>query len=140
MPIDDFPWIKERSECSLSKIFAMLRQQVSRDITIRESMRQPLFPEEANSRFSHTFTMTEDSDSFTVLLDGTDRLHERVVFVRGERSIKVMDTNGTTMFEATPSLNIEGKCVVKVKDKEYPLWYVRKMALEHLFFDIVPTN
>jgi hypothetical protein len=40
---------------------------------------------------------------------------------------------GNLTFEATVTLNDEGRCVAKVDDQERELWQLRKMALEKLF-------
>src|SRR3989442_1756760 len=124
-PIDDFPWVKERAECSLTKVFEMLRQQVAQDVKIRQEMRQPIFEGAPNPMFGYGFSITESGDTFAVLLDAHNT-HERVTFVRGAHSIQVKNTNGEPLFEAAPSLNAEGKCIVKIGKQEYPLWYARK--------------
>lgn len=126
---DDFPWVKERSECSLTTVFEMLRQQVAQDVKVRQG--PSAISGQPNSGLSHGFSITETSESFTVSLDA-NTLHERVSFVRRAHNIQIINTNGGLILEATPNLNAEGKCVVKVRDQEYPLWYFRKMALEHL--------
>ena len=75
-----------------------------------------------------------EGDRFVVLLQGHRGLVDSVTFQHANKKISVFDKHDKTMFEATPSLNDEGECVLKVNDKERHLWQVRKMALENLLF------
>ncbi len=133
---DDFPWVQKRSECSLGKVFELLRQQVAQDVQVRQNVRQSVSDIGGRPNYNHSFTITEARDSFTVMLEG-NQLHERVSFLLEPHSIKVSGTNGELMFEAYPSLNADGQCIVKVDRREYPLWYMRMLALEKLFFGII---
>jgi hypothetical protein len=132
-PLDDFAWVKERSECTVARVFEILRQQVMEDVKVRQGLCAPvasIWPE----RFSHAFRFLDSSNSFTVLLEG-EQLNERVSFMRESRTIKATSTNGDVIIEGTPSLNVEGKCVLKIGAEEQPIWYFRKRALESLFFE-----
>jgi len=134
VPLDNFNWIQERVKCSASKLFELLRQQVSQDVKCRNKLIPPLFEGEQPPRHTHGFSMTETGDSFTVSLD-SNQVHKKVTFVRGDRTIEIKGTDGTGMFQAVPSLNAIGECVMVINKQEYPIWYLRKMALESLFFD-----
>jgi hypothetical protein len=35
---------------------------------------------------------------------------------------------------ATPTLNSKGECRLKINGEEYESWYLRKIALEEIFF------
>jgi hypothetical protein len=133
---EDFKWVQERSECSLFTVFQLLRQQVTQDVTARQEMCKPIADREGRPVYAHSFDINEAGNSFTVTLVG-HQLNERICFLLESDSIKVTNTEGTVILEATPSLNVEGKCIAKIGKLEYPLWYVRMMALERLFFGIV---
>jgi len=133
-PIKDFAWVKERCECSVKQLFSILRQQVQADVKARQEMRASLVDFGAGTGYSHSFRFIDGSDNFAVLLEG-QHLNERVSFALESTKIKATDTDGTLIVEGTPSLNIEGHCVLKNQSKEYPLWYFRKTALERLFFE-----
>src|SRR5882672_4882401 len=129
---DDFPWVKERAECSLSKVFETLRQQVKGDMDARQAMRSPMFPGNQTPQWSYGFSFHETSDSFMVTLRGINELEECVVFARSERSILIKNTERKVVLEATPSLDANCNCVLLIDKEERPFWYVRKLALEHL--------
>lgn len=135
MPIEDFEWIKERSECSLPAVFELLRQQVRRDVDTRQKMRRPQELITGGAGYVYSFKFLEGgSDNFTVILEGA-HLNERVSFLREPHSIKATDADGEKIVEGTPRLNPDGKCVLKIGAKEHPIWYFRKWALEKLFFE-----
>jgi hypothetical protein len=58
------------------------------------------------------------------------------MFRRGLKTIEVSG-DGIKAFEATPTVNDEGKCRLKVNGIEREFWQVRRMALEKLFFETV---
>jgi hypothetical protein len=131
---EDFPWIKERAACSAAKLFELLRQQVRQDAEIRQAMSPPMSPGNPESGYSHGFDFTQTGESFTVALNSF-QTKERVTFLLRDNVIEVEDSNGMAFLAAVPSLNVQGNCIVLIDKQEYPLWYLRKMALEHLFFE-----
>ena len=132
-PIEDFAWVAERSECTLARVFEVLRQQVMEDVKIRQGKRAPIATVWAE-RFSHGFRFVDGNNSFTVLLEG-EGLDERVSFLKESQTIKATRNNGEIIIEGAPTLNVEGKCVLKIGSEDQPIWYFRKCALESLFFD-----
>jgi len=132
-PSDDFEWVHERYECSLNKVFNLLRKQVRDDVEARQKM----VPQEdfrLGPGASHVFAFVDGGNSFTVTLEGRG-LNERVSFLREPHTIKATNTNGELIIEGSPTLNPEGACVLKIGSKEHPIWYFRKLALEELFFE-----
>jgi hypothetical protein len=130
----DFEWVKERAECSVVRVFELLRQQVQEDIKIRQEMRPSQINFGAGTGYGYGFRFLDGRDNFVVLLEGS-RLNERVSFLREPTTIKATDTSGELILEGAPSLNPEGECVMRIKEKEFPIWYFRKAALEKLFFE-----
>jgi hypothetical protein len=139
-PIENFDWVRERSTCTLRSVFESLRQQVKQDVEIRQSLRPtvPVFGAEGMRGFNHCFRFSENPTSFTVTLEG-EVGHALVSFLLEPHSIKATDTNGTLVIEGTPSLNAEGKCVMRIASEDYPVWYFRMKALETLFFNTGAT-
>src|SRR5277367_2083864 len=104
-----FDWVTERFLCSLPNVFKALRVQVEEDVKIRNALRPNNSPYE--------FSVTEDGDDFTVLLDAQD-VQRSVTFSRTEHAILVRDGHRTTMFEVTLAFSDEGACKLKVNQKE----------------------
>jgi hypothetical protein len=132
-PTEDFTWVHERYECSLSKVFNLLRKQVRGDVEAREKM-VPREDFRLGPGASHHFAFVDGATNFEVTLEGRG-LSERVSFLREPRTIKATNTNGELIIEGSPTLNPEGICVLKIASKEFPVWYFRKLALEELFFE-----
>jgi len=132
-PIEDFMWVRERYECSLSKVFDILRKQVRDDVEARQKM---VSPEDfrLGPGASHSFAFLDGGNNFTVKLKG-HTVSERVSFLREPHTIKATNTNGELIIEGSPTLNPAGQCVLKIGSKEFPIWYFRKLALEELFFE-----
>jgi hypothetical protein len=124
-----FDWIKQRSECSLPKVFATLRSQIEQDINTRNSMRPKTAPYE--------FSLAEDINQITVHLqaDGPEGgLQKSVIFGLGDHAISVKDDQGNRLFEVTLTFDDAGKCRLNVNGTERDFWQVRRMALEDLMF------
>jgi hypothetical protein len=118
-----FDWVSARAQCSLPNVFRALRLQVEEDVKTRNSLRPNNSPYE--------FSVAENADDFTVLLEGKD-VRRAVVFSLAEHAILVRDDN--KMFEVTLTFNDEGECKLNVNEKQRDLWQVRRMALEQLLF------
>ncbi len=124
-----FDWIKQRSACSLPKVFAALRSQIEQDVSTRNSLRPKTAPYE--------FSMTENLNELTVHLqaDGPQsELHKSVIFDLRDHAISVRDDSGNRMFEVTLAFDDTGKCRLNVNGEERDFWQVRRMALEDLMF------
>ena len=60
-----------------------------------------------------------------------------VDFIREQDRITVnyvTNSNAEKIFDASITLNNEGRCKLKVNEIELELWQVRRLALEKLFF------
>jgi hypothetical protein len=119
----DFDWVSALSECSIGTIFEKLKLQIKNDVETRDRLLKDT---------PYCFKFESNHRDFSAILDGKG-IHRSINFSLGERSISVSD-GGNLMFEATVTLNDEGRCVARVNDQERELWQVRKMALEKLFF------
>ena len=120
-----FDWVNERFQCSLPNVFKTLRLQVEEDVKTRNGLRPSNSPYE--------FSVTEDSDAFTVLMQAKD-VQRSVIFSLAGHAILVRDGDGGKIFEVTLTFNDKGECKLNVNEKERELWQVRRMALEDLMF------
>jgi hypothetical protein len=122
-------WIKQRSDCSLPKVFATLRPQIEQDVKTRNSLRPKTAPYE--------FSMTENLNEITVRLqaDGPQgELQKSVIFDLQDHAISVRDDAGNRLFEVTLTFDDTGKCRLNVNGEERDFWQVRRLALEDLMF------
>jgi len=119
-----FNWVNARFACSLPNVFKELMLQVEADVKTRNGLRPNNSP--------YAFSMTEDGDSFTVLLEA-EGVHKSVIFSLADHAILVRD-QGKDLFEVTLSFNEAGECKLNVQEQERDLWQVRRMALEDLLF------
>lgn len=129
---ENLNWVKERFRCSLGEVFEKLKAEVKEDVAAREELR-PRTP----AREHYAFKFTSTDRTFTALLEG-NKLHKSVEFSLEDKAISVR-TGGHPILSATVTLNDEGRCVVRINNKEYERWQIRKMALEALFFSDEPT-
>ena len=125
--MSDFNWVKGRAACSLGMVFEKLKIDVESDIKTRNALN------ERTQGPPQVFTMVSNDASFKVLTAAGTR-QSGVKFTLGDKAITVADSHGTTVFEATITLNDEGECRLKVNGVERETWQVRRTALEHLFF------
>ena len=121
----DFDWVTEYARCSIGALFEKLKLQLQEDVDKRQELR--------GSGPSYKFVLLHNSEKATVLIEGNN-VHESVVFRLSGRAIEVVDDEGNVRFTATPTLNDEGECRLKINGEEKELWHLRKMALEELFF------
>jgi hypothetical protein len=124
----EFDWVTARSDCSLGAIFEKLRVQVGEDVKKRQALR-------GQGAQYYGFTLLEEPKSVGVMLEHMhDDLHRIVRFRLAKNAIEVVDENGKVKFVATPTLNDEGECRLKIEGIDRDLWHLRKLALEELFF------
>ena len=124
---DNFDWVAAREECSLNKVFATLKAQIQQDV---ESRNKSLY---GNHEFK--FDLSDNGNSFAVHIT-SDRptSGKAVTFKLTDKAIQVIDTDGKIKFETTLTINVDRECRLKVGNEEHESWYVRKLALEDLFF------
>jgi hypothetical protein len=120
-----FDWIKQRSECSLPKVFAILRSQIEQDVNERNSLRPKTAPYE--------FSVSDDINEITVRLQA-DQLQKSVAFTLADHAIVVRGDQGNRMFEVTLAFDDGGNCRLHVDGQDRDFWQVRRMALEDLMF------
>jgi hypothetical protein len=124
----DFNWVSERAACSLAIIFGTLKLQVREDVKTRTDLR----PDQPHYGFKFA---DHAPDAFIVGLDA-EPAHYSILFKLESKKIEISG-DGIKTFEATPTVNDEGKCLLKVNGVEREFWQVRRMALEKLFFETV---
>jgi hypothetical protein len=129
MTIDNtnFDWVAAREECSLLKAFATLKAQVKNDVEARNKT--------IYGQFEFRFDITDNGDGFTVHTASERQIGiKTVTFERSGQSLVVIGNDGKEKFTAVLSVSADRKCRFKIGEEEYDFWYVRKMALEDLFF------
>jgi hypothetical protein len=127
----DFEWVNARAACSPQKVFEQLHMQVARDVELRNAMRSQ------NDRYK--FRVDSEMGMFAVSVEPfpfTHVPHQIIRFHLDGQTIVARYGDDADIFIATLTLNDEGECRLRIKDKNYDLWQVRHMALERLFFGI----
>ena len=74
------------------------------------------------------------------MLNGKGVPSSSVMLKLRETSISVHDDHNQPIMEATLTLSDDGHCRLKVNNQEKEFWQFRRMALEALFFDSVPSE
>jgi hypothetical protein len=120
----DFDWVTAFFSCSPNAVFERLRQEVKKDVEIRNAMRSP--------HALYTFVFQTNGESFTVFIE-RNLDHRSVTFNLTKKGIKVVDNKDTQILDAALMLNEEGECRPKINGKEYEFWQLRQMALGDLF-------
>lgn len=121
----DFDWVTALSECSTAKVFQELIMQAKADVELRKA----LLPRDRH----YSFDVAMNGGDLRVFVIG-NRLNGLVNFSFKNGEIVISNEDDGVMFTATPTLNDEGACRLRVNGKQCELWQVRKMALEQLFF------
>jgi hypothetical protein len=123
---DNFDWVSARNNCSAAVIFEKLRNLIADDVGTRNTQLQrgaPVF------RFELI-----NATRYTVVFENhMMHTHDSVSFVLKDGQISAVGTE-RDIFTATVTLCDDGECRLKIGDKPYDLWQVRRMALEELFF------
>jgi hypothetical protein len=123
----EIKWVKRRSECSASVMFAKLKLEIEQDVNERQALRPPLCP--------YGFTLVTKSPMFSVLRQ-SNRPVKSITFCIENEEVIVKNSDGDMVLKASLTLNDEGECKFKIDGKERESWQFRKMALEDLFFGI----
>jgi hypothetical protein len=113
--------------------FNRLYLEVNEDVEIRNS----LLPPGAGHRFNPP-TASSDGNRFTVAVSGKIALNRPITFRLRESDIAVLNGDDKPMFTATVTISDDGECRLRVGGQELEFWQVRRRALEHLFFEIIP--
>lgn len=123
----DFNWVQARAECSLVKVFELLKMQIEEDVKERNA--------QIPNTYFFGFSTVAQRNMISVILEGYGIQSKAVRFIRQEHAIQV-EKDDEPLFSATLTLNNKGECRVKINSKEYELWEMRKMALEEMLFDL----
>jgi hypothetical protein len=132
---DEFDWVAAQSNCTAESMFARLRAGVQKDVDRCNTLVDGQ---------SHRFELNDDSDDdgdrfevSKVTQSGfsTAKTLAFVTFTREGRRIHVAGEGVDVDFTAIVAVNADGLCHFFVGEIEYAEWQVRKLALEHLFFD-----
>jgi len=127
----DFEWVNARAACSPVKVFEQLRLQIAHDVELRNKMGEAQ---------GQKFDIHAESAAFAVFLDRSiyrETPYRVIRFHLEDQRIIARYGDDTDIFVATLTLNDDGECRLRIKDKNYELWQVRHMALEKLFFEVV---
>ncbi len=126
-----FDWIQALSECSLGAIFEKLKMDLRTDVENAQSRRAVVL---AGVPPHYGFRLVDGTfgREIAVMVQGNG-IHDSVTFRLGKDSIDVFEGD-VLKFSAKPTLNNKGECRLLVNGEEQELWYVRKLALESLFF------
>jgi hypothetical protein len=119
-------WTKLRAECSVIEMFKSLQLGIEDDIATfnKIPVRSP------HEGFASS--LTQDGSVFIVTQ--RERVGPRVVFFIKEEKIEIRDEATRKNYVASVILNDEGRCKLRIEDREMELWQVRRLALEPLFF------
>jgi hypothetical protein len=120
-----FDWVKERSACSLPKVFQELRTQVEEDVRTRNGLRPNNAPYE--------FSVEENGEEFTAVLEAGE-LRRTVVFSLADHAILVRGDQSDLKLDVKLNFTPKGECKLNVDGEEHEFWQVRRMALEDLLF------
>jgi hypothetical protein len=126
---EEFDWVSERAKCTPAAVFEALRNQVDRDIKIRNL----IGPQEGFPKRS--FILKEEAGWFAILQRRFPEEEKGAFFMRTPPGIVVRDAESRRdICAASLTLSDEGKCRLKVGDSEYTLWQFRELSLHDLFF------
>jgi hypothetical protein len=133
---NDFDWVSAQSACTAETMFERLRQGAERDVERRNSL---------DLHGSVRYELHDEGDQFEVARVAQSSLSTAktlafVTFTREGRRIHVVGDGIDVQFTAIVAVNDEGACRFFVGEAEYAEWHVRKLALEHLFFDDEPET
>ena len=128
---DDFDWVTAQSGCSGEAMFERLRDGARKDVDRRNGI---------DAQSGIRYELHDDGDAFEVSRVeqssfSSPRTLAFVTFTREGRRINVTGDGVDVSFTAFVAVNHEGACRLFVGEAEYSEWQIRKLALEHLFFD-----
>jgi hypothetical protein len=126
-PPPDLDWVTRRAKCSAEFMFGVLRRHAQENILRRNALTGP---HEAAERFM----FEEHEGRFAVYEPTTSGSRKAVDFRLEGDAIHVQSSTGH-VFEATLTLDNNGRCKFKVGQDELDSWQVLKLGLESLFFD-----
>ncbi len=126
-----FDWFNARATCSVDVIFEKLKLDLSSDVDKAQAKR-PVH-NGVLAHYGFQFIVSDDGNKLKVVVHGHN-VRDSVSFRLTKDSIEILDHSGAVKFSAEPTLNNKGECRLKINGEEQELWYLRKLALEDLFF------
>ena len=128
---DEFDWVSAQSACTAEAMFERLRKGAEKDVEIRNRLSGP---------DDVRYELHDDGEQFEVSRvaqsgSSKPKTVAFVTFTREGRSINVTGDGVDVDFIAIVAVNHEGICHFFVGEIEYADWQIRKLALEHLFFE-----
>jgi hypothetical protein len=128
---EDFNWVAAQSKCSVAAAFETLRLRVRDDVQRRNGL--------LGRNDGWTFEFSDEGDEFEVLRTHAGRSHANVSgvvsFSRNGRRILIHGEDIDVDLTAIVTLDPSGACKLVIGEAMYSDWEVRRMALEHLFFE-----
>lgn len=121
--MDEFNWVKARSECSLNRAFEILGEVVKTDVEIANGLRR-----------GAKFQVTYKHKKIIVTREENDDEVSSVVFELSPTAISAREGKREPMFSAKPRLSEMGDCLFEIDGQLYKLWQICQKALEDLFF------
>jgi hypothetical protein len=129
-----FNWVAARSECSLDRQFRILAELVDSDVKVANGLNKRGIEFEINLDVKDKIIVLRKRDIVGHVETSV------IVFELEQDKITVKDRTdrsnlpGQMLFNATPSLNEEGECLLEVSGVPLKLWQVSRKALDGLFF------
>jgi hypothetical protein len=121
-----FDWVTPCTQCQLQNAFEQLKADVAEDVERAKSL---------PTSIGHTFQLKLDDNYFSVLREKNLQRRIRFFVLRQERgTIDVLDDKEQVLYSARPVLSEKGECCFEIAGIQRPTWYVRKLALEPIFF------
>lgn len=128
---DDLDWVAAQATCSAAQMFERLRAGVKKDVQRRNGV--------LSRRDGWRFEFYDDGSLFEVSRSVTSRAAGPgaavVRFERAGRRIQIVGDEVDVDVTAIVSLDGAGVCRFVVGEAMYSEWELRRMALEHLFFE-----
>lgn len=124
--LQNLDWVTARSACSLRGVFEGLKTEIKGDVKTRNELRP--------SGAGYQFGVTARGDEIRVYSE-SNQGSKSVVFTLSDKFISAKDGEGAAIFQATVTLNHEGRCVARIDGTECEFWQMRQRALEKLLFE-----
>ena len=127
---DDFDWVSAQAGCAVDLMFRRLLDGARKDVDRRNAAgfgRHDRWTFKVHEDDENNFEVTRDAPNGSTLAF--------VAFEREGPRINVTSEGTEAHFTAIVNINPAGECRFFIGEGEYLAWEVRKMALEHLFFE-----
>lgn len=123
----DLKWVEARSACSLAQVFKELQAGIENDVA-SINLTKRFGPDES-------FGTTLTANGTVLVITRRSIVGPRVVVMALNGKIEIHDEATGKNSVADVALSDDGRCKLKIDERELEQWQVRKLALESLFFD-----